>query len=342
MSAFKNIWNFQRAAKEQMSAPSFDYLESAADDHRTFKRNIDYWKEYQIRPRRLVDVSTIDTSLTIFGEQLKSPVILSPVGMQKLFHPEGEIASAKAAQSKGHAFIASTVSSCSFVDISNAVDKAPWFQLYTTANRATTLRLVQTAENQGSKILVLTVDVPVPGNRESNLDTLMSNMRATNALGNFPDGGAAFDPTLTWNFIEWFRRHSRMKIILKGIMTAEDAELALKYKVDGVIVSNHGGRQLESDLSTAECLPEIVKTIGGKIPVLVDGGIRRGTDIFKALALGANGVCIGRPYIYGLGADGQAGVEAVLDMLQAELVRNMQIAGVVRLDAIHSNAIQKK
>ena len=325
-----------------MSPDSYYYLDGAADDHRTFHRNIDIWQQYQIRPRRLVDVREVDTSVQLFDTHWLSPIILAPVGMQLLFHEEGEIGSAKAAEKQGHLMIASTVSSHSYLQIAQSVAHAPWFQLYPTGDREVSKRLLHTAEKQGCEAVVLTIDVPVPGNRENHLTTLTATMRSRNALGNFPQGNANFDASLTWDFIAWLRDHCQMKILLKGIMTAEDAALALQYGADGIVVSNHGGRQLESDLATAECLEEIVDEIRGQIPVLIDGGIRRGTDLFKALAMGADAVCIGRPYIYGLGAEGQKGVEGVLELLQQELVRNMQIAGVTSLNQLTRNFLRKK
>ena len=342
MEHYKNIWDYQKQAKKRMSTEAYDYLDGAADDHRTFHRNIDIWQQYQIRPRRLVDVRQVDTSVQLFGTQWASPIIMAPVGMQRLFHEEGEIASAKAAEQKDHLMIASTVSSHSYLQIAQSVNRPPWFQLYPTGDREVSKRLLRTAEEQGCEVIVLTVDVPVPGNRESHLKVLTKNMRASTILGNFPQGNANFDASLTWGFIAWLRAHCSMKILLKGIMTAEDAALALEFSADGIVVSNHGGRQLESDLSTAECLEEIVDEVKGRMPILVDGGIRRGTDIFKALAMGADAVCIGRPYIYGLGAEGQKGVEGVLELLLQELVRNMKIAGVTSLDLLNRNFLRKK
>lgn len=342
MTNFRNIWDIKNASKEKLSQHAYDYLVGGADDLRTFNRNIDAYQHFQIRPRRLIDVREIDSSIELFGKRFASPIYLSPVGFQELFHPEGEIPSVKAASAKNILSIASTVTSKSFSDICKAVSTPPWFQLYTTSDRTITTRLLNQAQKNNCKTIVLTIDVPVPGNREKHIGILTGNMRTDNTLGNFEDGGADFDATLTWGFISWFRKNYNMKLLLKGIMTAEDAALALDHEVDGIIISNHGGRQLESDLSTIEVLEEISKTINGAIPILIDGGIRRGTDIFKALALGATAVGIGRPYIYGLAIDGQAGVEKVIDILQTELVRNMQLTGAPSISKINKKHVREK
>ncbi len=342
MSNFRNIWDIKNASKEKLSQHAFDYLIGGADDLRTFHRNIEAFQHFQIRPRRLIDVQEVDTSIELFGEKYASPIFLAPVGFQGLFHPDGEIPAVKAAAAKDILSVASTVTSKSFSEICEAVDTPPWFQLYTTSDRNTTARLLDQAQKNNCKTIVLTVDVPVPGNREKHIGILTGNMRTENALGNFADGGADFDATLTWEFIPWFKKNYDMKLLLKGIMTPEDAALALDYEVDGIIVSNHGGRQLESDLSTIEVLEEVSKAINGAIPILIDGGIRRGTDVFKALALGATAVGIGRPYIYGLAAEGQVGVEKVIAILQTELVRNMQLAGATSISKINKKQVREK
>ncbi len=340
MAAFKNIHQYAAAAQQQLPKEAFDYLSGGSDDLRTLHRNAEAFRYFQIRPRRLVDVRQIDCSINLFGQSWKSPIILAPVGTQGLFHPDGELATARAADKTGHLMIASTVSSHSYTDIAAASSHKPWLQLYPTSNRETTKMLLQLAEQNGCTTLALTVDVPVAGNREAHLDTLNKSMNQPGYLGNFTNHTADFDAGLDWNFIHWLRQHSSMRILLKGIMTAEDALLALDHEVDGLIVSNHGGRQLESDLSTIECLEEIVQAVGSQLPILLDGGIRRGTDIFKALALGATAVCIGRAFIYGLVAGGQKGVEEVLELLDAELYRNMQLAGTTSIKGITRKHVQ--
>lgn len=340
MDVYKNIFDLQEKAKQTLEKNSFDYLAGGADDERTLNRNITAFRHFQIRPRRLVDVRNIDTTVHFFGKKYESPIVLAPVGLQGLFHPEAEIASAKAAAQAKHLMMTSTVSTRSYDEICAAVESPPWFQLYPTSNRTTTKMLLDKATRNGCEVLVLTVDVPVAGNREKHIGVLTGTMSSKNTLGNFPEGNADFAADLTWNFIAWLRENITMKILIKGIMTAEDAVLCLQHGADGIIISNHGGRQLESDLSTIEILEEVVEVIQKKIPVMLDGGIRRGSDIFKALAMGADAVCIGRPYIYGLAAEGQKGVEKVLEILQTELVRNMQIAGVTSLANITPTFVQ--
>ena len=342
MEELINIWDLKKAAQKKLESHAYSYLVGGADDLRTFNRNMEAYQHFQIRPRRLVNVSKIDTSIKLLGKKYGSPIILAPVGFQNMFHPKGEVPAVKAAEAKGHLAISSTVTSLSFTEICNAVTTPPWFQLYTTTNQKNTIRLLDKAKENGCETIVLTVDVPVPGNRENHINVLKGSMRSNNTLGNFDEVTPDFDNSLTWDFIPWFRKNYDMKLFIKGVLTGEDAALALDYEVDGIIVSNHGGRQLESDLSTIEVLDEIVKVINGQIPILIDGGIRRGTDIFKALAMGATAVCIGRPYIYGLAAGGQAGVERVLEILQTELIRNMQLAGVNSIGDLNRKFIREK
>ena len=341
-----SIKHLRKAAEAKLDPDAFLYLEGGSDDNETLCRNQRAFQLYQIRPRRLVDVRRVDTSVTIFGKQWASPVFLAPIGFQQLFTEEGVLATARAAANKGQLMIASTVTYHTYGAIADHFpDYKPWFQLYPTTNRTITKRLIQQAEVRGSEVLVITTDVPVVGNRENHAKIILSNTVGKNKqMGNLPDLGldeSFHDPGMTWDIIQWIRSFSKMKIVLKGIMTAEDAYLALDHQVDGIYISNHGGRQLESNLSTIECLEEIATAVNGQIPVFIDGGFRRGTDVFKALALGATAVGIGRPYIYGLSIEGQAGVEKTLDIFQAELTRNMQLAGVVNLAALNQNYIRK-
>jgi len=275
---------------------------------------------------------------------METPIILAPIGFQQLLHREGELAVARATAAKKHEMIVSTVSSYPVKTINEARGTSVWFQLYPTPDRKITEQLIKRAEEAGCKILVLTVDLPVIGNRENHLGFIRRMIASQKVnLGNFeglPFPSQVHDPSLDWQMIEWLRANTNMKIVLKGIVTREDAKLSVEHGVDGLIVSNHGGRQEESNRGTIECLPEIVNEIGDRVPVLIDGGFRRGTDIFKALALGANAICIGRPYAWGLAAFGQTGVEKVLDILRAELVRIMQLAGTTSVSRINSDFVQ--
>jgi len=342
-----SINGLKQLAAEKLKKEFFNYLTGGADDKRTLSRNISAFQNIQIRPRRLVDVRHIDTSVSIFGEQWDSPIALAPIGWQGYFHSDGELATARAAHTLDRIMVASTVSSYAYAEIAAEMERKPWFQLYPTTIRTVTEKLLQRAEEAGCPVLVLTVDTPVFGNRENHIRTLVNSYsgkqgKTGNLAGLLPEGATPQDPSMTWEMIAWLRRHCNMKIVLKGILTHEDAILAIEHGADGIIVSNHGGRQLESDLATIEALPEIIDVVKGKLPVIFDGGIRRGTDIFKALAIGADVVCAGRAYCYGLAAAGQAGVEKALTILQEELERNMRLAGVTSLNNLNQNFIRIK
>ena len=325
------------------------YLNDGVEDRLTLKANMEAYRKIQLRPRRLIDVRKISTQIELFGQQLDNPLLISPVGYQQLFHPDGELATVRAAVKKGHLMMVSSVSNHSVTRIASTASANLWFQLYPTQDRKITKILLENAEKAGCKICVLTVDHPVLGNREVGVPMLRKIMKGKKLkMGNFegifpegimPEGTSVIDPSMTWDMIHWLKANCQMKVVLKGIVTWEDAALALQYGADGLIVSNHGGRQLESNRGTIECLPEIVEVVKGKVPVMIDGGIRRGTDIFKALALGAKAVCIGRPFCWGLGALGQEGVELVLDILMAEFKRDMQLAGTTSIDQISKNYV---
>ena len=344
LSNLKNVFDFEKLSRKVMGEDALLYLNGGADDLKTVKLNSDAYQEIQIRARRLIDVTNVSIKVELFGQTLDNPIIMSPVGFQKFFHPDGEIGSAKASVKKKHQMIVSSVSNYSVNEIAAESQAELWFQLYPTVDRKVTKKLLERAEKAGCKVCVLTIDSPVLGNRERGGTTLTKLMdgnilKMGNYEGIMPEGTTFDDAGLTWDIIAWLRANCNMKIVLKGIVTKEDAALSLKYNVDGIIVSNHGGRQLESLRPTIDCLPEIVEEINGKIPILIDGGIRRGTDVFKALALGATAVCIGRPYCWGLGALGQQGVEMVLDILKAELIRDMQLAGAPSIEDISRNHI---
>ena len=322
-------------------------MATGVDDDATLRANREGFSKFQIRPRRLVDVATVDTSVELFGETWKSPIVLAPAGSQKAFHPDGEIAAARAAGTKGHLTILSTGATSSVEAVKAAHGGPIWFQLYPTDTWKITRALVKRAEAAGCPVLVLTVDLPAGRNTETErrfarTDTRQCSSCHQPGLQGFVrrkpmfdgldlTGVGLFTPRLTWDAVRRLKDMTRMKLVLKGIETREDAELCLRHGVDGIIVSNHGGRAEESGRSTVECLPEVVNAVQGRIPVLVDGGFRRGTDVFKALALGAKAICIGRPYLWGLAAFGQPGVERVLEILNREFELMMRHAGVTSL-----------
>jgi 4-hydroxymandelate oxidase len=298
----------------------------------------------------MVDVTNADLRVEIFGTTWDTPIILAPVGSQKAFHPEGEIAAARAARVKRTLQILSTVTTSPIEEVIEANGKPIWYQLYPTSRWEITEKLVKKAEAAGCPVLALTVDIPSGRNTETleRFKRLDGRKCGTCHIPG-PQGGfgrkpmfngidmagvGVYNPALTWESVRKLKQMTKMKLVLKGIETREDALLCRENGVDGIIVSNHGGRAEESARGTIECLPEVVDGAGGRIPVLVDGGFRRGTDIFKALALGARAICIGRPYQWGLGAFGQAGVERVLDILKKELELTMKQCGTTSIAQI--------
>ncbi len=341
-----NVFQFEPVARGKLPKPVHDFIAGGADDEKTMRANREAFDQLQLRVRRLVDVSKVDTSVQLFGVSHETPIILAPVGLQRPMHPEGELASARGAASRKHLMIASTASSYSIGEIAEASGRPVWFQLYPTPDRNATRDLLRQAEAAGCPVVALTVDVPVIANRERAIGYIPALLSSEpDPVGNFRGKtlpSAIADPSLSWDFVAWLKANTRMKVLLKGIVAHEDAKLSVEHGADGLIVSNHGGRQEESNRGTIECLPEVVEAVQGRIPVLIDGGFRRGTDIFKALALGAAAICIGRPYVWGLSAFGQPGVEQVLDLLRAELVRTMQLAGTPSLREIKPEFVRKR
>lgn len=327
-----NVFALEDIARRNLDPDAYQFLASGSDDLITLKANREAFRRLQIRARRLVDVGSIDTRLELLGEPLESPILIAPIGLLSLYHVDAELAVARAAARRHHRMIASTLTNFSVGEIARAGSRAPWFQLYPTTDRAITQMLLDKAEAAGCPVVALTVDTPTTGNRETQTNVIDRLLSGDLPLGNF-DGVPAgmFDAGVTWQMIEWLRAHTRMKIVLKGIVRRDDARRAVEHGVDGLIVSNHGGRQEESNRATLESLPEVLEGVGSSIPVLMDGGVRRGTDVFKALAVGAVAVCIGRPYGWGLAAYGQPGVERVLELLQAELILAMRLAGTPML-----------
>jgi isopentenyl diphosphate isomerase/L-lactate dehydrogenase-like FMN-dependent dehydrogenase len=361
-----DVMDFEAAARKVLPPAHFGYLATGVDGDGTVRANRDGYSRIQIRPRRLVDVETIDMSVTLLGTNWNTPIVLSPVGSQKAFHPEGEVAVARAARSKGHLMMLSTVATSSIEEVIAARGAPVWQQLYPTNVWEVARAIVKRAEAAGSPAIVLTVDLQDGSNRETlfraqRVDTRDCSVCHEEAFSPFARGKpgarsggfaqfvarkpmfdgldlskvtAVFPPSLNWDFVKRLRDAVSVKLFLKGIVTREDAQLALEHGVDGLIVSNHGGRAEDTLRPTIESLPEVIEGAAGKVPVLVDGGIRRGTDIFKALALGATAVGIGRPHSWGVAAFGQAGVEAVLEILRRELRTIMRQAGTASIDKI--------
>jgi 4-hydroxymandelate oxidase len=346
-----NVFDFETAARRKLPPAHFGYIATGVDDDATLQANRDGFRRFQIRSRRLIDVSKIDTSIRLLGADWKTPIALAPAGSQRAFHPEGEVAAARAAGSRGLLQILSNQTTSSVEDVTKAREGPVWFQLYASSEWNVSRAMVKRAEAAGCPVLVLTVDQIAGRNTETlrkfeRQDTRQCSVchdRSSLASGvtrkpmwqGFDlKGVRSQPPNVTWDYVKRLRDATSMKLVIKGIVTREDTELAVQHGADGVVCSNHGGRAEETGRSSIETLPEILEGAAGRIPVLVDGGFRRGTDVFKALALGASGICIGRPYLWGLAAFGQEGVEAVLDILTRELQIIMRYAGTTSVAKI--------
>jgi 4-hydroxymandelate oxidase len=361
-----DVMDFEPAARKALPPAHFGYLATGVDDDGTVRANREGYMRIQIRARRLINVENIDMSASLFGTKWNTPIVLSPVSGQKAFHPEGEVAVARAAGAKGHLMMLSTVATSSIEDAIAARGGQVWQQLYPTNVWEVGRAIVKRAEAAGSPAIVLTVDLQEGSNRETlfraervdkrecsachqSAYTGDARGRARGGSGGFASYAARkpmFDgldlskvtvaqpANLNWDFVKRLRDTVTVKLLLKGIVTREDAQLAVEHGVDGLMVSNHGGRAEETLRPTIESLPEVIEGVGGKIPVIVDGGIRRGTDVFKALAFGAAAVGIGRPHAWGLAAFGQPGVEAVLEILRRELRTIMRQTGTTSIEKI--------
>lgn len=352
-----NIFDFENAARLKLPPAHFGYIATGVDADVTVRANREGMERFFIRPRRLVDTSKTDLSTTLLGTTWSTPIGIAPVGSQRAFHPDGEIAVARAAGKKRHLQILSTQTTSSIEDINAAYGSPVWFQLYATTNWTLSRAMVKRVEAAGCPVLVFTVDQISGSNRETlkrltsqdardcrichdNTSLQTRNLRRP-MFQDLDQTNVAFQPPVTWDYVKRLQDTTSMKIIIKGIVTREDAELAAKHGVAAVVCSNHGGRADDIGSSAIECLPEVVAGVGGKIPVLVDGGFRRGTDIFKALALGASTVLIGRPYVWGLSAFGEEGVAAVLEILTKELQLAMRYAGTPKISDITSAYVGK-
>jgi 4-hydroxymandelate oxidase len=358
-----DVFDFETAAQKTVPPAHWGYLMSGVDGEATLKANRDGFNRWQLKPRRFVDVSRIDTSIELFGAKFNSPVYMCPIGSAGAFHFEGELAAGRAAQAKNQLLILSTQMSKPVEEVAKVRNGPLWYQLYTTPDFAITTRLLKRAEAAGCAAVAITVDLPagrntVTGTRLARVDTRDCIQCHDDATGNRmnPRGGTgtATKPmfsginmqgvgltsaSLTWDFVKRVKDVTKMKVLIKGLEAGEDAALAVQGGADGIIVSNHGGRATETGRGTIECVAEVVQGAGGRIPVLVDGGVRRGTDVFKALALGATAVGIGRPYIWGLAAFGQPGIERVLDIVNNELRLAMVGCGTTSVKSIGAAAI---
>jgi 4-hydroxymandelate oxidase len=360
-----DLMRFEPLARPRLSQMAYDYVRSGGADEITMRENREGFERLQLSPSVLVDVSRIDTRINLFGSEFESPILLAPVAYHRLYHPEGEIGTARGANAAGAGFVISTFTTTAIDEIARNTRAPIWFQLYVQRDREFTKDMVQRAVASGCKAVCLTVDTPVLGNRYGQLAFgLPKELECVHLRGMKLSGTAVrqatqvqatqvqatqghktqrpsiydtlFDPSFNWNDLEWLRSVAGVPVLLKGVLSAEDGRLAASCGADGVIVSNHGGRNLDRVPATIDALPRVVDAVGGRIPVMLDSGIRRGTDVLMALALGAKAVFIGRPYIYGLALGGAKGVERVISILRDELERAMALTGrrsIAEIDA---------
>jgi 4-hydroxymandelate oxidase len=334
---FVNVDDYAEAARERLEPGAYGYVAGGAGDERTLRGNTAAFERWELRPRVLVDVGSVSTAATVLGSEVALPVLVAPTAFQRLCDPEGELATARAAASAGTVMTLSTLSSATPAELAAAAPGAnQWFQLYWSRDRGFTQGLVEAAVEAGFSALMLTVDLPVAGRRERDVragfalpdDLPLPNLPQTLRRENFHQAlHAVVDDTLTWRDLEWLRPVCPLPLVVKGILTGEDALLAAEHGAAAVVVSNHGGRQLDGVPPTLDVVPEVVEAVGERVEVLVDGGIRRGTDVLKALALGARATLAGRAILFGLAADGEHGVAHVLQLLRDELELGLKLLG---------------
>ncbi|KAJ1964246.1 Hydroxyacid oxidase 1 [Dipsacomyces acuminosporus] len=363
-SALVNLDDFEQYAKVNLDRNAWDYYRSGSQDMITLRENQRAFDRIVIRPRVLRDVSSISTKTTILGgQQIDSPICIAPTAMQRMAHPDGECATARAAHRKNTCMILSSWSTTSIEDTAastkdlGARGPPKWLQLYIYRDREATRRLIERAQDSGYTAIAVTVDTPFLGRRLPDIRNRFS-LPPHLTLANFVDGGKAnlgstdadgmatnksglatyvasqIDPTLSWEHIAWVKSVARIPVLVKGILTAEDALLAVQAGVDGIIVSNHGGRQMDTAPATIDILEEVSKAVGGRVDVYLDGGVRRGTDVFKALALGAKAVFLGRPALWALKYNGEDGVVEMLNIINEEFRMAMALAGCVKVSDI--------
>jgi 4-hydroxymandelate oxidase len=343
-----NVFDFDPVCKANTSKAAYEYVSGGGWDEWTLGRNREAFQKITFRPRFLREVDRLDLSITLFGKQLPSPIFVAPTGTHAVVHAEGELATARAAGAANTLMVISSSSSYPIEKIAAAASGPLWFQLYAAGDIAGTRERVERAIAAGCQAVCFTVDAPYAAPRErdvrNRLERPDSQRPARRARGEALPNAYGLEPRLTaslnWSFVDQLRSWVKEPVLIKGILTPEDALLAAEHGADGVVVSNHGGRYLDGDPSTIEVLPEIVDALEGKIPVLIDSGFRRGTDILKALAIGAKAVLVGRAPLWGLGAFGEPGARRVLEILQKELAWAMALAGRANIAAIDRSLIR--
>ncbi|WP_174732415.1 lactate 2-monooxygenase [Mesobacillus harenae] len=357
--------DLEREAKNKLEAAPYYYVAASAGGEETADANREGFLKWKIVPRMLCDTSKRDLSTELFGKKLSYPILCAPIGVQSIIHPEGELASARAASEMDIPFISSTASTHSLENVAEATgDGLKWFQLYWSNDREIAASMVKRAEAAGYSAIVITVDTPMMAWREKDIENKYLPFIQGKGIGNFledpvfcsklakppkEDMASATklwsqvfgNPTLTWDDLQYIRMHTSLPILLKGILHPDDAKLAVEHGMDGIIVSNHGGRQVDGAIAAIDALPDVCEAVAGRVPVLMDSGIRRGADVVKAIALGAQAVLVGRPYIYGLALAGEAGVKQVLRNLIADLDLTMALSGKKSLAEIDRSLLKK-
>jgi len=337
--------DYELLAQKCFSRPAWEYIHSGSADENTARWNIQSLTHLLLKPRVMVNVSKIDTSTNLLAHMLPHPILIAPTSSHLLVHPEAEIATVRGAGAAGAIFIASTLSNFSIDEIMAAASGPVWFQLYADDDRGKTKALIERAEAAGCQALCITVDLPwiYARNREAHVRNEVPQLPYPNIRFT---GGPASTGQKTWGYrnvswsdLEWIRGFCKLPLLLKGVLNPEDADLAVQHGAAGIIVSNHGGRALDTVPASIDALPAVAGKIAGRIPVLMDGGIRRGTDVLKAIARGASGVLVGRPILYGLGVAGSAGVQDVIEILRAEFEAAMALAGRTSVKAIDSSVL---
>jgi 4-hydroxymandelate oxidase len=355
-----NVFDFEPVARQNVPPAHFGYMASGIDDELTLRANREDFRKFQLMPHRLHDVSKVDTSIELFGTKYDSPIFVCPTGANQFFHPEGELAVARAARAGNHLQMLSTSSNFSVDDVTKARGAPIWFQLYASPSFEVAKGLIKRADGAGCPVLMVTVDRIAGRNQETLFRLTRTDTRecsschdrssfASRALRRHNyDGidlsgikGSGESSNLDWDTVKRMRDVTKMKIMLKGVITADDAELAVQNGIDGILVSNHGGRGEDNGRSTIDALPEIIAATKGRMTVIVDSGFRRGTDAVKALAMGAQAVGVGRPYLWGLGAFGQEGVERVLEIVRTETRAAMQQCGAKSVKDLNASYVRR-
>ncbi len=337
LSTIINLFDLEPLAAERMTTMAYEYVASGAADELTVRWNRQALDAIKLNPRVLVDVSRLDTRVSLFGQELPHPILVAPTAYHKIMHPDGELATARGAGAASAIYVISSFTTTTLEEITRVATQPLWFQLYIRDNRDFTKALIQHAETQGCRALCITVDTPVLGarNRQQRVGFAMPDGITTPLM----PGMIPLSTSLSWKDIEWIQSFAKVPVLLKGILNPDDAEIAVQSGVSGIIVSNHSGRNLDTVPATIEALPCIAQRVNKRVPILMDGGIRRGTDVLKAIALGADAVLVGKPICFGLACGGAEGVTKVLNILREELELAMILTGRTTLAEIDESVI---